>query len=184
MRIRQLLTASALYGIADMLVLGVSGFLLLPLYTHALSQSAFGAYVIVKTNIELIGYLIQFGLLSAVGRLYFDHRGGEEPGRYINSILMFAMLVIAGAAAIAALAGDPLWRLVSPGTPSQPYLWYALGIAALTFTAGLGSLWARLDNRVNLFVGIQIAAATIVRSSISTICTDPNYARTPLCLDM
>ncbi|HSX55873.1 MAG TPA: hypothetical protein VLG14_11285, partial [Sphingomonas sp.] len=101
MRIRQLLTASALYGVADMLVLGVSGFLLLPLYTHALSQSEFGTYVIVKANIELIGYLIQFGLLSAAGRLYFDHRGGGDPRRYMNSILKFFVLVAAGAAAIA-----------------------------------------------------------------------------------
>lgn len=162
MRIRQLLTASALYGVADMLVLGVSGFLLLPLYTHALSQSEFGAYVIVKANIELIGYLIQFGLLSAVGRLYFDHRGGGDPRRYMNSILMFFVLVIAGAAAIAAGAGDPLWRLVSPTTPSHPYLWYALGVAALTLTAGLGSLWLRLDNRVNAFVGLQVTAAATV----------------------
>ena len=162
MRIRQLLTASALYGVADMLVLGVSGFLLLPLYTHALSQSEFGTYVIVKANIELIGYLIQFGLLSAAGRLYFDHRGGGDPRRYMNSILMFFVVVAAGAAAIAAGAGEPLWRLVSPSTPAHPYLWYALGIAALTFTAGLGSLWLRLDNRVNAFVTLQIIAAAAV----------------------
>jgi O-antigen/teichoic acid export membrane protein len=162
MRIRQLLTASALYGLGDMLVLGVGGFLLLPLYTRTLSQAEFGGYIVVKTNIELVGYLVCFGLLSAVGRVYFDHRAAGEPRRYMNSILMFFLMVVTLAAAAFIGTGDSMWRLVSPSIPSWPYLWYALGVAALTFTAGLGSLWLRIDQQVGAFVGLQLVAAVVL----------------------
>lgn len=159
MNIRQLVTASALYGIADVLVLGVGGFLLLPLYTRALSQADFGAYVAIRANTEILGYVIALGLLSAVTRLYFDHKAAGRGQAYIASILLLFFGVLAAAVIAVLLFGGPAWRLLSPQIPAQPYVWYSLGIAATTFTAGLGSLWLRLDNRVGAFVALQVAAA-------------------------
>ncbi|CAN7273482.1 lipopolysaccharide biosynthesis protein [Brevundimonas sp. LjRoot202] len=165
MNIRQLLTASAIYGVADMLVLGVGGFLLLPLYTRALPQAEFGAYVIVRANIEILGYVLTLGLLSAVSRLYFDHKKSGRPREYFNSILTAFFVILLVAAGLIALWGDPVWRLLAPSTPSQPYIWYSLAVAAVSFTAGLGSVWLRLDSRVNTFVTVQIIAAAALATA-------------------
>ena len=162
MNIRQLLTASALYGVADMLVLAVGGFLLLPLYTRTLSQSEFGTYVIIKANIEILTYVLYFGLLSAMVRVYFDYKRTGQQREYINSVLMFFLLVVVVAGAILAFWGDAAWHLLSPTTPSRPYIWYSLAIAAASFTAGLGSSWFRLDERVKAFVTLQVVAATVL----------------------
>ncbi|WP_404712360.1 lipopolysaccharide biosynthesis protein [Sphingomonas sp. MMS24-J13] len=162
MKIRQLLTASGLYGIADMLLLGISGFLLLPLYTRTLSQTDFGAYVSIRANTEILGYLLYFGLLSAVGRLYFDYPKGVARRSYLNSVVMFFIAAVVVAAILFLFVGDALWQLMSPTTPSQPYLWYALILAATTFLAQLGSLWLRLEHRVNAFVSIQIFSAVLL----------------------
>lgn len=159
MNLRQLVTASALYGFADVLVLGVGGFLLLPLYTHTLTQAEFGGYVVVKANTEIIGYILFLGLPSAIARLYFDYRDRHEAHAYFNSILIFFVALSMVAIAILAVIGDRLWHLLSPSTPSNPLLWYSFGIAVATFIAGLGTLWLRLDNRVNAFVAIQVVAA-------------------------
>lgn len=162
MNLRQLVTASALYGIADVLVLGVGGFLLLPLYTHTLTQSEFGGYVVVKANTEIISYILFLGLPSAIARLYFDYRDKQEAQAYFNSILMFFVALSLVAIALLAVIGDTLWHLLSPHTSANPLLWYSFGIAVAMFIAGLGTLWLRLDNRVNAFVAIQvIAAATL-----------------------
>lgn len=162
MTLRQLLSASLLYGLADMLVVGVGGFLLLPLYTHALTQAEFGMFVIVRTNIEIIGYLITFGLLTAVSRLYFDHRGEGQERSYFNSILVFFAGVVAVAALLVASVGGPLWRALSPNVPVAPYIWLALLVAIATFVAGLGSLWLRLDNRVFAFVAVQVVSSALL----------------------
>lgn len=160
MKTRDLISASARYGLADMLVVGVSGFLLLPLYTSTLTQAEFGAFVAIKTNIELINYAISLGLLSAVGRLYFDHCGDDGGRSYLASILWLFVAMTLVAATVFALFGDWIWNMMSPAIPWHPNIWFALLIAALTFTGGLGSLWLRMDQRVNAFVGVQLLAAT------------------------
>ena len=66
---RRLLSSTALYGIADIAVMAVGGFLLLPLYTRTLTQTEFGTYVAVRTNIDILTYLLHFGLVSAVARV-------------------------------------------------------------------------------------------------------------------
>ena len=69
-----LLRTTLIYGVGDVIVLAVGGFLLLPLYTRTLSQHDFGIYVVIRANVEIFTYLLYLGLPSAAGRLYFDHR--------------------------------------------------------------------------------------------------------------
>ena len=59
---RKLLSTTVLYGLADVIVMAVGGFLLLTLYTRTLSQPEFGTYVIVRTNTEIVA-------LEGTGRL-------------------------------------------------------------------------------------------------------------------
>jgi len=165
MGLRRLLTASALYGIGDMLVLAVGGFLLLPLYTRMLPQSDFGAYVIIKANGEIFQYILYFGLLSSVARIYFDYKPDGKQKEYLNSIVMFFFVVLLIAVIVLTLWGDTLWRLLSPATPPQPYVWYCLAIAAANFFASIGSLWLRLDENVKAFVVLQLVASVVLAAA-------------------
>ncbi len=162
MNTRKILTASALYGAADVLVLAVSGFLLLPLYTRALTQSEFGNYVVVKTNIEIFTYLLYLGLPSAVTRVYFDYRRQGKHYEYLSSVLVMFALNVAFCGFVLALYGEVLWNLLSPRTPARPYMWYAFAIAAGGFVAALVAVWLRLENRVRAFVTLQITIATML----------------------
>jgi O-antigen/teichoic acid export membrane protein len=159
--IRRFLTASALYGIGDMLVLAVGGFLLLPLYTRTLSQAAFADYLIVKVNAEILQYVLYFGLLSSVARIYFDYKAKGRQREYLNSIVMFFVVVVLAAAVGLEFFGDAAWRRLAPQTASRPYIWYCLALAAANFFAGIGSLWFRLDEQVKRFVTIQIVASGV-----------------------
>ena len=159
---RQILTASVLYGAADMLVLAVGGFLLLPLYTRQLTQAEFGAYVIVKTNIEILSFVLHFGLVSAVARVYFDYRKSGQHIDYLNSVVLLFGIILLTAVSLLALWGDRAWALLSPGVPASPYLWYCVAISAMAFAASLGSTWLRLEGRARAFTFLQVATAALL----------------------
>jgi O-antigen/teichoic acid export membrane protein len=159
--IRRFLAASALYGIGDMLVLAVGGFLLLPLYTRTLSQAAFADFLIVKVNAEILQYVLYFGLLSSVARIYFDYKAKGRQREYLNSIVMFFLVVLLAAAVLLEFFGDAAWRRLAPQTTPRPYIWFCLALAAANFFAGIGSLWFRLDEQVKRFVTIQIVASAV-----------------------
>jgi O-antigen/teichoic acid export membrane protein len=154
-----MLSSTLLYGAGDALVLLVGGFLLLPLYTHTLSQAEFGQYVVIRTGIELLTYLLHFGLLSAVARLYFDYQGTDCRRGYLSSVVMLFMLLLAAWLALLTGLGEPAWRLLAPGAPAQPYLWFSVAIAITGFFGMLASTWLRLDERAGAFAALQVTAA-------------------------
>ncbi len=159
---RHIVSAGALYGLADVVVLAVGGFLLLPLYTRTLSQAEFGAFIIIKANIDILSCVLHLGLVSAAARVYFDHRQAGQQAQYMVSVLLFFGLVLLGATALLALWGPAAWALLSPGVPALPYLWFVLALAAAAFMASLASTWLRLDARVRAFTALQLASAALL----------------------
>lgn len=162
MNTRQLLSSSVLYGAADILVLAVGGFLLLPLYTRTLTQGEFGSYVIVKANVEILSCLLHFGLVSAVSRAYFDYRKVGQHIEYLSSVVLLFGCILLAAMGLLALWGDTLWALLSPSVPASPYLWYSVAIAAAAFCASLSTTWLRLEGRVAAFASLQLTAAAVL----------------------
>jgi O-antigen/teichoic acid export membrane protein len=162
---RALLRTTIVYGVGDVIVLAVGGFFLLPLYTRTLSQHEFGIYVIVRANVEIFTYLLYFGLPSAAGRLYFDHRKAGRHVEYLSSILTFYLLSCGVFVCIAALWGRHIWQFLSPTTPASPYLWFSVALAAVSFLPALGTLWLRLEGRAAAFAGTQIAASVVLAAA-------------------
>ena len=114
METRRLLSSTVLYGLADVAVLAVGGFLLLPLYTRQLSQEEFGIFVVIRTNIDILTYLLYFGLPSAVTRLYFDHKRSQRQHEYLSSVVTFYLLMLAAFATVFWFQGATLWHALSP----------------------------------------------------------------------
>ena len=151
-----------LYGLADIIVMAVGGFLLLPLYTRTLSQPEFGTYVIVRTNTEIFSYLLYLGLPSAVARVYFDYKKTGQQQEYLASVVMFFGLNLLLLGALLSVWGPDLWRLLSPTTDVQPYLAFSVAIAAVGFFSSLGSLCLRLEGRARAFASLQVATALVL----------------------
>lgn len=151
-----------LYGLADSLVVLVGGLLLLPLYTAALSQQEFGSYVAVRTNLELLTYLLHFGLISAVSRLYFDYRAKREGQAYIVSIALWFPVQLLLVVLFLLVAGGSIWSELSPGVRMMPNLMFVLGIAAANFYFNLTTATLRAEQRVKTFVSVQLGAAAVL----------------------
>lgn len=141
-----------------MVVLAVGSFLLIPLLTRVLTQEEYGIYIISKSNIDIITYLVHFGLISAVSRLYFDYKSKGEQYQYLSTIvLIFA--AIAGVFLLLTICfGDFLWERLSPKVPATPYLWYCVLIAIANFFPALASIWLRVEEKAKLFVAMQLTS--------------------------
>lgn len=159
---RKLLSVTVLYGAADVIVMAVGGFLLLPLYTRTLTQAEFGTYVAVKVNTEIFTYLIFLGLPSAVSRVYFDYRKIGQQAAYISSVLTFFGLCLAILLALLWIWGDRMWSLLSPAIPSNPFLAFSVGLAAVGFLSTIGTLWLRMEGRAQAFASVQVASAALL----------------------
>lgn len=164
---QRLLSSSALYGLANVAVVAVGGFLLLPLYTRTLSQGEFGHYVAVRANIEILTYVLQLGMPSAVARLYFDRRQTGEEHAYLSSVFWMFVAVLALLVITFALFGAPLWRQLSPDLPTQPALPYSLAIAAAGFLGSISVIWLRSEGKVLAVVGMQLGSAAMMAAVAS-----------------
>ena len=142
--------------------MAVGGFLLLPLYTRTLSQSEFGMFVAIRANIDILTYVLQFGLPSAIARVYFEHKRVGQHKAYLSSILCFFLVVLAVVGSILGIWGVPLWALLSPSTPAHPYLALSVAIAAIGFPAAIASLWLRMEGRAIAMVSLQLGASLVL----------------------
>jgi O-antigen/teichoic acid export membrane protein len=164
---RRLLSSSALYGMADIAVVAVGGFLLLPLYTRSLSQAEFGHYVAVRANIDIVTYALQLGMPSAVARLYFDRRKTGDEHAYLSSVIWMFAVVLAVFAGVFSIWREPLWRLLSPDLPIQPALPFCVAIAAVGFLGAITVIWLRSEGKAVAVVGLQLGTAVVMAAVAS-----------------
>lgn len=162
METRKLLSNAVVYGFADAVVLLVGGFLLLPLYTRVLSQDEYGIYVIVRANVEIFTYVLYFGMPSAVARVYFIYKNKNEHYAYLSSVLMFFLLTSLFTLSILSFEGNRVWSWLSPTTPAEPYLYYTIAIAGVSFFSAIGTMWLRLEGRAFAFASVQISTALLL----------------------
>ncbi|MDR3725090.1 MAG: oligosaccharide flippase family protein [Terracidiphilus sp.] len=159
---KKLVANVAIYAGGDFLVLAVSGFLLIPLYTHHLNPAEYGILVVTRTNSEIFTYIIQFGVISAVARVYFIFRKKQEHRKYISSILIFYCISAAILFLGFGFAGKAIWRQLSPSIPAVPYMWFAFGIAFLSYIPALFSILLRVEEKAKIFVAAQLATAGLL----------------------
>jgi O-antigen/teichoic acid export membrane protein len=159
---KKLAASVAIYAVGDFLVAAVGGFLLVPLYTRHLSPSDYGIFVVTRANSEIFSYIVQFGLISAVTRVYFIFSAKQQQRQYIGSILIFHFCTVASFLAVLGVAGGWLWRQLTPAVPAMPYMWFACGLAFLSFVPGLFSVLLRVEERAKFFVAVQVGSAALL----------------------
>lgn len=162
MDLRKIVSSTFIYGAADSLVVLIGGLLLLPLYTGTLSKQEFGSYIAVKTNAELLTYILHFGLTAAVSRLYFDYRAAGDGRAYLVSLALWFPLQAIGVGLLMTLAGQWVWQALTPDVAAWPYLAFAFAIGSVNFYYSLATVALRAEQRVKLFVTVQLIVAGVL----------------------
>lgn len=140
----------------------VLGFLLLPLYTHALSPSEYGRIGVILTITTAAAILFSFGQDYALFRAFFQLTGDPAGQRRlvdsIWSFLIVASLVLAGAISVSAAPWLSTSAIVSPTELGMGLVGAALFVSATTVPLSLFRAQQRL--RDYLLFNATIAVAT------------------------
>lgn len=116
---------SAIYGIATMLARGVS-FLLLPLYTRALSPADYGVSDVIATIISLLGIIIPMEIGQGLYRFFPEGQTEEEKIKYSSTAFWFVLGLNALFLSICLPFSTRLAEMILGSTDSVKYLIVAL----------------------------------------------------------
>lgn len=154
---RRLVRDSAIYGLGTVLSRSIT-FLLVPIYTHFLALSEYGALSLLNNVQQAFSVCCALGISSAAQRFYFDTSAETTHGEAVfgNAV---ALSLLAPLAALLLLA--PPVALVTnallPTLPFVPFVLLSLLIAALTPIHRLVLAYYRVRRLALRFVTFSLA---------------------------
>lgn len=160
--LKKLFHGILIYAFGDMIVAGVTGFILLPVYTKFLSKADYATYSIVITNSTLMTFIFHFGITSAFSRLYFEYSRQNKMNDYLSTILIVHTTYSLVLFLLFYLFGESLWHLLSPQTTIFPFLPITLALAFFSFLPALNSLLLRIQEKEYQFVALQLVSVILI----------------------
>jgi O-antigen/teichoic acid export membrane protein len=148
-----------IYAVGNVINRGVS-FLLIPLYTAALSQSAYGVLELVDVTMALLAQLLGFSVGSAMVRFYFDTEDESERRRLVATTQLFFAGFLGLVTATLALLSGAIAPVVFGAGDFRPAFHLAM---AILFLSGVGEIPISLikAERKSVFF-ITLAVAKLV----------------------
>lgn len=156
---RSILKHSPVYLSATILNRGVA-FLLLLIYTHFLSPEEYGIIGLVMITSEIVAYIIEMQLGTAMIRIYFDYQDEKQRNSVISTaimamiglilLLLLPLLIITGPLSNAVM-GTPRGEFLFLGTISM--LFNSLFNIGLHYLRGLRKSWAVMTSSTIRSIG-------------------------------
>jgi O-antigen/teichoic acid export membrane protein len=154
---RRLLAGFAAYGVGDFLLFGLSYFVLIPTLTHYLSPEEYGIVATTTSISVLLVGVLQFGLPSAVFRLYFLRQTAEARRAYFGSTCLFGLIVAATLSAGLTIFGGSVWDSLVRNAPFRVYGTYIIWGAFFQIIIVFRSILLRAQERPRLYVAFDVA---------------------------
>ncbi|MDP5200717.1 lipopolysaccharide biosynthesis protein [Flavobacterium sp. DG2-3] len=158
-----------LYGIGDFIVTGVTAFLFIPLYIKFLSPEDYGIFNILNNNSALFTYFIQFGIVSAFGRIYFLKKALNKETEYTWNIIVLHFISSTFLMLFYFLFKDFLLDQLAPSIAKSNIVYFSPIIAFLSFLPALYYIYLRLENKVTRFVFFQILTVLVISAILLLI---------------
>jgi O-antigen/teichoic acid export membrane protein len=122
---RNLARKSAVYGLGNILLRGISIFLL-PLYTRYLTPADYGVIAVTGTITAILGILYPLSLHGATTRLYFDAQNEVDRYQSIGTLWVSMILSATAIAIFADRIGNTVTPLFLRDVPFSPYIRLAI----------------------------------------------------------
>jgi O-antigen/teichoic acid export membrane protein len=157
MTIRRLLGLTAIYGMGDVLLFGISYVAIIPILARSLSPEEYGIVAALASVGLLLLYLFQMGLPSAAFRYYFLYESPEERKGYLGSIWLVSLLSTLVLALAILGGGEGLWNRAIRNAPFSTYAKYVVWGAFFQVIIAFKSILLRAQERPKLFVLIDVS---------------------------
>ncbi len=102
---------TAIYGLSNVLS-KLTGFLLIPFYTHYLSPADYGLLELLFFSTQFIGILLGRGLTSSIARVFAAQKNTEEKKQLISSAIIFWAALASVLIVIGCFIGKPISLLI------------------------------------------------------------------------
>ncbi|MDZ7364167.1 MAG: oligosaccharide flippase family protein [candidate division KSB1 bacterium] len=154
--IKRLTSHSAVYGISTILGRAIS-FLLLPLYTHFLSEADYGVVTIVLAWLGIMTIISTYGVDAAFLRYYILTDRQEDKRNIFNTGFWSIVLMSGGILVFSILLAGPLanWMLDSAGY--RHIIILMAGILLFDSMSIIPFLLLRAEERSGLYVTLRVA---------------------------
>lgn len=149
------------YGAGEIL-LRVSAFITLPIYTRLFSPSEFGIWSLVATSANILAILFTLGGETAYARLYFEAKNESDRRRLLSTWLTFLLIWGAGGLALLLPLGSHASTLLF-GTPNHAVLlWLSLLALPVAAANSICSQVVRNQFKAKLFVTLNLISTILV----------------------
>lgn len=132
------------------------GLVLLPILTRALSVDAYGSVDVVATFVTFLTILLQAALPSALSRDYQSPENREGTATLVSTLLAFVAFGGALLAGGAALAAEPLARLLFDGPEAADYIRLGCATSWLSAMLGIAYVTLRMQRRIVAFNALRM----------------------------
>ena len=151
--IKRILKHSVFYGISNLFV-GLTAFILIPLYTQKLKPEEYGAYSIVALFGTIILYVYDMGMINALLRHYFEFSADdvENRRRITSTTLWFFVIVSFVFSGILFLTAGKISASILGGRQYVRFLQLMLAIIFFKSVSGVPMTVLRMKEKSILFM--------------------------------
>jgi len=153
---KKLLKNSAIYTIGDFINVAVGGFLLLPFYTRVLPQSEFGLFNILNASIDIVTFIVHFGIISAYSRLYFDYADSQKSG-FTGQVILLHILISITLFFFVFIFQELLQTKLLSSVDNPVYFYYIFIVSVLSFINALYGIYLRVNEEATKFLVFQLS---------------------------
>jgi len=154
--IKRLTSHSAVYGISTILGRAIS-FLLLPLYTHFLSEADYGVVTLVLAWLGIMTIISTYGVDAAFLRYYILTDSQDDKRHIFNTGFWSIVLLSAAILAFSILLASPLANWMLDSSAYRHVIILMAGILLFDSMSIIPFLLLRAEERSRLYVALKVA---------------------------
>jgi len=151
-----------IYTIAD-IVNRAAGIILIPLYTHVLSISDYGIYILIFSVTDVIGIIIGVGLAGAMVRFYFDYSDDSEMRNKVISTTMLGFISLGTLVTISLYPlSRPLVEIIFGSAEYTAILALAMSGVIFTIFLEIETRYFLIQKQAKLYLVVSAGKASLL----------------------
>lgn len=157
---RNLIWRSLIYLGASFAVQGM-GLMLIPLYSHFLTPADYGIWGLTNTVAQILGMLMSFGMMMAVGRFYFDAPDDKVRRETLGTIVIFLAVAPLIVLMLLEWQGTRLFQTVTPDVSYYPYIQIAVWATFLSTFSVVPLMVLRSQEQAKWYAFLSVGQAAL-----------------------
>ena len=158
---KKLIKGGVLYTFGDFIGVAVSGFLLLPFYTRALTQTEFGIFSVVNSSLAILTFIVHFGIISTYSRLYFNQKDEYDKKVFTGQIVLLHFFMLSILFLLATIFESTIHKIFFTSINDNRYYFYLALVSAMSFLNALFGIYLRINEQAERFLAFQLFAVAL-----------------------